>query len=624
MDELERDAGKSRWRVPCICIFLAVITFLVFGRTLRHEFINYDDNLYVTANPLVIRGLTLHGVFRVFTHFETRFYTPLTMLSHMADCQFYGLRPGLHHLTNVILHAVTAVLLFLVIRRLTGATWRSAFVAGVFAVHPLHVESVAWVAERNDVLSGVFFGLTVGAYLHYTRRPGSVARYSLVTALFICGLLSKPTLVMLPVVLLILDYWPLGRFAQGATRLVMEKIPLLALSAGAGVLAYLAEGKSVASLQAHPLSSRIANALVSCVVYLRQMVWPSNLAIFYPRPADGLPAWEVIGAFAVLAGISVVVFVARKRCPYLMAGWLWYLAMLAPAAGIVQIGEFAHADRYTYLSQIGLYLALTWGAVDMARALRLGHAPAVAGGVSIIALAVCSAEQVAWWRDSESIFRRALECTTGNYVACNNLGLALAGKGHDVEAIAIYKQGLGFCETSAPLHDNLGRSLFATGDSIGAIHQYLRALEIEPDSVPARYNLGNALLITGDPRGAIIQWRQCLEAQPNYTGALTGLAWVLATCADDAVRNGAEAVQLAQRANQLSGGTDPIVLHTLGAALAESGNFVEAAQAARRAAQIAAAQGNTPFAQSLEREAAAYDAGTRLRAAAVPKPEVKP
>ena len=564
--------------------------WLVFGQTLSYQFINFDDTLYVTANPLVTAGLTPHGIARVFTHFETRFYTPLTMISHMADFQVHRLWAGGHHLTNVLIHTATALLLFLILRQMTGETCRAAFVAAIFAIHPLHVESVAWVSERNDLLAGLFFALTIAAYLCYVRRPSSW-HYLVVLACFVAGLLSKPTLVTLPFILLILDGWPLGRFGKPGlpvSRLILEKAPLLALSIAAGVAAYFAEGKSVAGLEAYPIGARVSNAIVSCVIYLRQMVWPSGLAVFYPRPADGWGVWEVVGASAILICISVAVFLLRKRSPYLLAGWLWYLVMLAPVIGIVQVGEFAHADRYTYLSQIGLYIALAWGVADLKiPAWALGGAAYIV----ICALITCAYGQTAYWRDSESIFRHALDCTVGNYLACNNLGSALEEKGDFDEAIAIYQEGLAFRPSSSPLHDNLGRALYKKGDVDGAIREYQRALEIDPQSAPARYNMATAL---------------------------SSVAWTLATSPDDSVRNGNEAVSLAMQANQLSSGTDPIVLRALGAAYAETRHFEEAAAAALRGAEICDSRGDTALGNELRREAESYRQGKPLRAIPTP------
>ncbi len=348
---------EQRWRVAVLCLTLAAITFAVFGQTAGFGFVNYDDNDYVYDNPVVARGLTLKGIVWAFSCHASNWH-PLTWLSHELDCQLYGLNPSGHHLTNVLLHTATVIALFLVLRQMTGALWRSAFVAAVFAIHPLRVESVAWVAERKDVLSGLFFMLTIGAYVRYARRPWSPARYGLVVLLFALGLMCKPMLVTLPVVLLLLDYWPLQREeSRKLSGLVLEKLPLLALSAASCVVTLLAQNGAIQSTELYSMPMRYANALVSGMVYLGQMVWPAGLAVFYPYPHNGLPAWEVALAGMLLAGLSAGAWGRRRKQPWLLVGWLWYLVMLLPVVGVIQVGGQAHADRYTYLPQIGIYVA---------------------------------------------------------------------------------------------------------------------------------------------------------------------------------------------------------------------------------------------------------------------------
>ena len=418
---------NDRWLVPGICIFLAAITFAVFGQTLRHEFVNYDDDVYVYENPEVSRGLTLQGIVWAFTHVHSSNWHPLTWISHMLDCQLYGLSPGGHHLTNILLHTATAILLFLVLRRMSGALWRSTFVAAVFAIHPLRVESVAWVAERKDVLSGVFFMLTIGAYVRYVQKQsrvepsslrfaapesrGSSANssspgprlwtldYCLVLLFFALGLMCKPMLVTLPFVLLLLDYWPLGRVAGGEWRvtrfgaqvpqlhpeclglisqpLLLEKPPLFGLAVASGVVTIFAQTGAIQSFEHVSLPLRMGNALMSYVDYLGQMFWPAGLAVLYPFTAGGVGVSGVVLSLVLLAGISAGVFVLRRR-PYFLTGWLWYLLMLVPVIGIVQVGAQARADRYTYLPQIGLYVLLTWAAADLCAGWR--HRRAVLGG----------------------------------------------------------------------------------------------------------------------------------------------------------------------------------------------------------------------------------------------------
>src|SRR5262249_49524218 len=343
-----------RWVPAWMCLGLAILTWAVFFQTLRYDFVNYDDPRYVYQNTRITSGIDLANIAWAFSHVHSENWHPLTTITHMLDCQLYGLKAGWHHFTNLLLHCVAVVLLFLALVRMTGALWRSGFVSAIFAVHPLHVESVAWIAERKDVLSAVFFMLTLLAYLHYTRAP-SIARYLTVALVIALGLMSKPMLVTLPFVLLLLDYWPLGRFdARRSTtgrqllRIVVEKIPLIALSAVSGIVTFLAQRGAIGWTEQLPVSSRISNALIAYVIYIRQMFWPERLAVFYPHPENRLPGWEIGLALIALVGITAAVFVFRKKAPYFVTGWLWYLGMLVPVIGLVQVGWQGHADRYTY------------------------------------------------------------------------------------------------------------------------------------------------------------------------------------------------------------------------------------------------------------------------------------
>ncbi len=726
-----RSAGwTDRWTVPGVCLFLAAITFAVFGQAVHDDFVNYDDSLYVYENVQVARGLTLNGIAQAFTHGSYDNWDPLTTMSHMLDCQFYGLNAGGHHLTNILLHTATAILLFLVLRRMTGALWRSAFVAAVFAIHPLRVESVAWVTERKDVLSGLFFMLTIGAYVRYARRPWSPARYGLVVLLFALGLMSKPMLVTLPFVLLLLDYWPLKRYSYPALapggagpvdlpgnfsvplRLIVEKIPLLALSIALCVATVLVERIGIKPIEIYPLPLRIGNALVSYVTYMWQMIYPAGLAVLYPYPAHGLPVWEIITAILVLASVSAGVFIWRRTRPYLLVGWLWYLIMLVPVIGLIQVGTQARADRYIYLPQIGLYVLLTWGAADLCAGWR--HRRLVLGSLAasvIASLSVDSCLQTAYWRNSESLWTHTLACTSDNSIghynlgltllqkgnveeaiahfqkalqiypdyagAHNNLGNALIKKGSVDEAIAHYQRALQITPDSAEAHNNLGNALIRKGSVDEAIAHYQKALQITPDSAEAHYNLGNALLQKGKvdeaithfqkalqinpdyaeahynlgnvllqkgnldeaiahyqkalqinpdyadahnnlglvllQRGkadeAIAHFQKALQITPDYADAQNNLARVLATCPQASLRNGNQAVELAQRANQLTGDGNPVVLGTLAAAYAEAGRFPEAVATAQRALQLAGTQSNTALADVLRSQLKLYQAG---------------
>jgi Flp pilus assembly protein TadD len=609
-------SNVQRWRVAGLSLALAAITFAVFGQTLTHEFVDYDDNEYVYLNPTVARGLTLKGIAWAFS-FHASNWHPLTWLSHMLDCQLYGLHPGGHHLTNVLLHAATVIALFLVLRRMTGALWRSAFVAAVFAIHPLRVESVAWVAERKDVLSGLFFMLTIGAYVRYASRPWSAARYGLVVLLFALGLMCKPMLVTLPVALLLLDYWPLQR-AEPVWKLVKEKLPLLALSAAACVVTLLAQTEAVQSIETVSLPLRLANTLASGMVYLGQIIYPAGLAVFYPYPYNGLPAWEVALAGTVLAGLSGVAWWQRGRRPWLWMGWLWYLVMLLPVAGIIQTGEQAHADRYTYLPQIGIYVAITWLMAEWGASWRAGRAALgslMAAG--LVVLMVCAWQQTAYWKNSETLWTHTLGCTTDNQVAHNGLGGSLLQNGKLDEAIAQYQIALeinpghansGYADTQY----NLGNVLLQMGRREEAVAHFQKALEIKPGDAKTHSNLGLALLQTGRTDEATVHFQKALQLEPDDPAIQNNLAWVFAACPQASLRNGARAVQLAQRANDLAGGRNPVYLHTLAAAFAETGRFGDAMNAAQKAMELARATGQQDLAARLNEELKRYQAGLPL------------
>jgi tetratricopeptide (TPR) repeat protein len=678
--------------VAGVCIFLAAIIWVVFGQTLHYGFVNFDDDKYVYENPAVAGGLTLKGIVWAFTRVYAFNWHPVTWISHMLDCQLYGLNPGGHHLTNILLHTAAAILLFLVLREMTGFLWRSAFVATVFAIHPLHVESVAWVAERKDVLSGLFFMLTVGAYVRYARCPGSPARYGLVLLLFALGLMCKPMLVTLPFVLVLLDYWPLNRLgadagAQPVFRLggwliprrpILEKLPMLGLVAASCAATLFAQSKIIRWFEQVPFRGRVGNALVSCVAYLGQMFWPSGLAVLYPFPAHGWPRWETTLAPILLIAISAGVFDLRKTRPYLLVGWLWYLVMLAPVIGILQVGPQARADRYTYLPQIGLYLLLAWSAADLCAGWR-GRRVLLGGGAAcaLATMILCARAQTSHWRDSESLWTRAIACTSGNFIAhCNlgyallqtgetgeaiahfqkaieinpdsvyalnslglalfqndhvddaisdyekalrikpgyveawsNLGNAMRRKGNLDEAIVYYQKALQINPDFAEAHSNLGGAVLQKGDLDQAVACYQKALEINPGFMEAHYGLGNALLRKGAVDQAISQYQQALSIKPDNAKLLNMLAWVLAICPQASLRNGPRAVELAQRANQLSGDANPVFLGTLAAAYAEAGRFPEAVQTAQRALQLAGSQPDTALVTELRSELQLYQSG---------------
>ena len=615
-----RKPSRRIWLTTCICIALAVLTWGVFGQTLRYDFVNYDDPRYVYQNTTITSGINLANIAWAFTHIHSENWHPLTTITHMLDCQLHGLNAGWHHFTNVLLHCLAVVLLFVALERMTGALWRSAFVSAVFAVHPLHVESVAWIAERKDVLSALFFMLTLLAYLRYTRAP-STGRYLTVAIAVALGLMSKPMLVTLPFVLLLLDYWPLGRFethrsntGRRLLQLVLEKTPLIALSAVSSIVTFLAQRGAIGWTEQLPVSARISNALVAYVVYIRQMFWPARLAVFYPHPENRLPVWEISLAFIVLVGITAAAFVFRKKAPYLMTGWLWYLGMLVPVIGLVQVGWQGHADRYTYLPQIGLYIAATWAVTDLSRSWHFQRMAVGAAALVVVgALSWRAWLQTSYWRDSETLFTHALAVTSNNDVALNNVGIIFLDKGQLDDAISKLRAAIDLRPENGPAHDNLAKALLKKGQVAEAMVHYRKFLEIEPDNVEARNTLGTALIQQGHVKEAIDQWQDALARQPDNGNAASNLAWVFATCPEDSIRDGARAVELGEKALRISGGKIPMIHRVLAAAYAESGRFADAIETAQRGAELATTQGNPGLAAELESNIALYQSGRPLR-----------
>ena len=608
--------SQTRSTVLAICVALAAITWLVFGQTLRHDFVNYDDGEYVYDNPQVTPGLTREGIVWAFTRSHAANWHPLTWLSHMVDCQLFALRAGGHHFTNVLLHSATAIVLFLALHRMTAGLWRSAFVAAVFAVHPLRVESVAWISERKDLLSGLFFVLTIGTYLRYARAP-SRGRYALVLLLFALGLMCKPMLVTVPLVLLLIDYWPLQR-PISLRRAVLEKLPLLALSAASAVVTLFAQTRALNRLEHLSIPTRLANAATSTATYIAQMFWPSGLAPFYPLEPAKLTALRVVLSVLLVAGVSVFVFLLRRR-RYLVTGWLWYLIMLAPVIGIVQVGQQAHADRYTYLPQIGLAIALTWGAADFVR--RWRRFRLVSGGLAVAtvaSLAFAAHKQTAYWRESETLWNRTLAVTENNVIAEQNLGQALHQKGRPAEAIARLRRALAINPNQASVHSSLGVVLLETGRPNESLTHLEKAVELKPEDPDANYNLANTLMELGRGRDAVTHYRRALEGNPMDSEAMNNMAWVLATSPDPSTRDGRKAVELAERADSLRRGTSPFTNATLAAAYAEVGRFGEALNTARRALALATEQGNTGLADSIRAHIVTYEAGRPFRTAEEP------
>jgi tetratricopeptide (TPR) repeat protein len=492
--EKKADVGTGR-NIPqrahlaLVCVVLGVVTAVVYAPVAGHDFaIDVDE--YIADNPHVRDGLSARGALRALTLVHAHNWHPLTWISHMVDVELHGLTPGGHHVTNVIFHVVNALFLLVVLRRMTGRLWAPAFVAGLFALHPLHVESVAWILERKDVLSMFFLLLTLWAYTRYAERPGW-KRYSLTLLLFVLGLMSKPMLVTLPFVLLLLDYWPLGRIAGPAKSggLLWEKAPFLALSFAVSVVAYIAQGDAVASLERVALGSRVANAFLSYVGYIRDLLWPGSLAFYYPFPETVHP-WRIAGAALLVTIVSVLCLFAGRKHRFLTVGWLWYLGTLVPVIGLVQIGGQARADRYTYLPLIGLFIVIAWGLPELLKRWRRHNLLlGIGAAVVLIAVAAVTRTQVGYWKDTITLLQRSASVTRDNYFA----------------------------------HYNLGNHLKRAGRLDEAIRHYEEALEVRPRAADARYNLANTLKLQGRTAEAAEGYGETLRIDPDYAGALHGL-----------------------------------------------------------------------------------------------------
>jgi protein O-mannosyl-transferase len=516
-------------RRAAIALAIAVATLAVYAPVVRHGFVDYDDDEYVFRNPHVQAGLTAEGMAWAFTSMEAANWHPLTWLSHMLDCELFGLRPAGHHATNLALHTLDAVLLFLVLAWLTGGLWPSAAVAALFALHPLNVESVAWVAERKNVLSTFFWITTVAAYGWYARRPGA-GRYLAVAAASALALLSKPMAVTLPFALLLLDFWPLGRMRRGAVgRLVVEKLPLLALAALASAITFEAHlrGGSVVAVEAIPPGARAANAIVSYAAYIGKLVWPARLGVFYPHRESSLPMGQVVATAGVLVLVTAAALRAARRAPYLAVGWLWYLGTLLPVIGIVQVGTQAMADRYTYVPAIGLFIALSWGAAALGAQRWPARALAVAAAAALMALAVRTSIQVRVWRDSLTLFASTTAAIPDSWVAHYNLGNGLMAAGRTAEAEAEFRETVRLQPRFARGHNNLGDALDALGRHEEAVAAYREALRVNPDLAEALNNLGTSLAALGRLEDAEASLKEALKRQPAFVEAYLNLGIVL-------------------------------------------------------------------------------------------------
>jgi tetratricopeptide (TPR) repeat protein len=639
------------------CILLGVFTFVAFGALLHNDFIRYDDTLYVTENSRVQSGLSLEGFRWALTTRTASNWHPLTWLSHMLDAELFGLSPEGHHLSSLLLHLANGLLLFGMLRWTTGTRWRSAFVTALFALHPMHVESVAWIAERKDVLSTMFWLLTMLAWARYTR-DGRSTDYALTLVLFALGLMAKPMLVTLPCVLLLLDVWPLGRTRLAAAArpsgwsrsgggrfhhpawLIAEKLPLVALSVMSSTITLVAQrsGGAVKDTLLYPLGVRVATALVGYVAYVAKSIWPIDLSIFYLHPRSW-PAWQVAGAATVLLAVSLLVLRLGRRRPYLAVGWFWYLGTLVPVIGMVQVGFQWMADRYSYVPSIGLFIAVVWGLGDLIPARR--RAAAVAAGVAVLLLCgLATRRQVAYWKDTSTLFGHAIALDADNFPAHLVLADFLMHEGRVGEAIAHYDAAVQVEPGYGPARYKLGTVLVRQGRAdralphleasyrlqpehaetrfyLGLAHErggdhrraaeyYREGLELKPADTEARTRLGITLNLAGNPREAIEELRVVLERDPQARAALRYLAVLLATVESAELRDVSAAVRMVERSAALGGGREPLELEALAIVYAAAGRFEEAAQAADRLSQVAEESGDRELAASAARRARLY------------------
>jgi len=550
--------------VILISVFLAAATLAVFWQVTQCDFVYFDDPRYVTENSQVQKGITLEGIRWAFTTSYFANWHPLTWISHLSDVQLFGLRPPWHHLTNLLFHVANTVLLFVVLLRMTKARWESAFVAALFALHPLHVESVAWVSERKDVLSTFFWLLTMGAYCRYVERPG-LSRYLLVVLFFAMGLMSKPMLVTLPFVLLLLDYWPLQRFQQsdqmirmeikkpGHTHtgvsgkeqaayrwralrpLLWEKLPLFGMTLLSSIVTVIAQqrGGAVVPVEAYTIGDRISNAFVSYLVYIGKTIWPTDLAVSYPY-RQSLPAWQVIGAALLMTAITVTVIRQARRAPYLATGWLWYAGTLVPVIGIVQVGIQARADRYTYVPLIGLFIMAAWGISELSRNWRYRKEAIVASSAAVVVcLSLVTRTQVGYWQNSFVLFEHALKVTEKNYPIYYNEGTAYLQSGNYLKAIGDYDKAIEINPNYARAYNNRGIAHAKLGNDQQAIEDFVKATEILPQYAEAYYNRGAAYLQMDDFRQAEENYSKAIAINPRYAEAYYNRAYAYAHLGDD-------------------------------------------------------------------------------------------
>ena len=500
-----------------IFIILTVLTLAAYWQVHRYDFINYDDPVYITENNQVQSGITIDGFRWAFTTKYFGLWNPLVWLSFMADYQLYGLNAGGYHVTNLILHILSTLLLFWLFNRMTGAVWKSAFVAAFFALHPLHVESVAWVSERKDVLSAFFWMLTLCLYVYYTEKP-VIKRYLLIVFSFVLALLSKPMVITLPVIMILLDYWPLGRFASQKDNLFLwqlkEKLPIVVLSVITVLITYYTPSTHT-SYELLPLETRLANAPVAFVIYLVKTFWPHNMTIFYPFPFQ-IPVWKITLSLLFIIFSSSIMILKTRRLPYFFVGWFWFIISIAPAMGIIQIGDFAMTDRYHYLPSIGISIMLAWGIPFFIR--NKSAEKQILFPLSILVLmilAVITWKQCGYWKNSVELWKHAITVTKNNFLAHNNLAIALFAEGKNEEAIHYYNKAITLKPFEVVPHHNKAIVYTKTGQYHLAIDSYSEAIRIKSDNFDAYYNRGTVYHQLGRHQEAIADFSSAIRLQPD-------------------------------------------------------------------------------------------------------------
>lgn len=639
-------------RPRLIALLLAFITGLVFLPTGQHGFVNFDDNEYLTDNPMVKNGLTWAGIKWAFTTFSASNWHPVTWLSHMVDCELFSLNAGAHHLVNVLFHAANAALVFGLLFRLTNRLRTAAFIAALFAWHPLHVESVAWISERKDVMSAFFALLTLFTYTKFARE-NKRRHYWLALGFFALGLMSKPMVVTLPWVMLLLDFWPLGRIKNGPLTpqnvlpLVREKIPFFLLTAASCVITLQAQhaGHAVVSLEQLPISARLGVALMALAGYIGKLLWPANLCALYLLPKQ-IPALPVLGAATGLAAVSFLAWRWRNSRPYFFTGWLWFAGMLVPVLGLVQVGDQIMADRYTYLPAIGFFIALVFLANEMAGRVQVpaGVQLGFAGLVSCACI-LATEKQLPTWRNGEALFRQAVAVNPANDTALINLGVTLSAQGRFEEAVEAYQQAVKTGSQRVQLHNNLGNALGRLGRNKESLAEYLIAVQLAPQNPLVHFGIGRQLAALGQLDAALGEFAEATRLAPSYAApqleagkvlfklgrdkdgllafqnavrldtknfqTLATAAHYLAANDQASLRDGRNALLLALKADELARHKQPVVMDILGMAYAENGDFTNAITRTQQATNIAAAVGMNSAA--MQRRISLYQSGQPWR-----------